>query len=195
MSTLTSRSAAPWPKLRRKWTRLPKWHCQKVKTTQQAAKPDPAVAKKDESPGPTPPAADMTPSLFAAEQNAEPTTQAAEEEGETQSHDRNKSAFSQLYIQRRETSGSGSEDDAGRSENHLQPPISGTGHGRNHGARGFGGTSAVQLCSCNRDQGINRNARSGRNRTAIRTTADGLESTTAMSARGLLIGRRGGGVL
>jgi PRTRC genetic system protein E len=55
---------------------------QKVKTTQQASKPDPAVAKKDELPGPTPPAAETTPSLFAAEQNVEPTTQAAKEEGE-----------------------------------------------------------------------------------------------------------------
>ena len=54
---------------------------QKVKTTQQASKPDSAVAKKDESPGPALPAAETTPSLFAAEQNAEPTTQAAEEEG------------------------------------------------------------------------------------------------------------------
>src|SRR6266436_7287946 len=53
---------------------------QKVKTTQQASKPDLAVAKKDESPEPAPPAAETTPSLFAAEQNAEPTTQAAEEE-------------------------------------------------------------------------------------------------------------------
>ena len=53
---------------------------QKVKTTQPASKPDP-VAKKDESPGPAPPAAETTPSLFAADQNAEPTTQAAEEEG------------------------------------------------------------------------------------------------------------------
>jgi PRTRC genetic system protein E len=53
---------------------------QKVKTTQPASKPDP-VARKDESPGPAPPAAETTPSLFAAEQNAEPTTQAAEEEG------------------------------------------------------------------------------------------------------------------
>lgn len=53
---------------------------QKVKTTQHASKPDP-VAKKDESPGPATPAAETTPSLFAAEQNAEPTTQAAETEG------------------------------------------------------------------------------------------------------------------
>ena len=53
---------------------------QKVKTTQQTSKPDPAVAKKDESPGPTEPEADTTPSLFALEQNAEPTTQAAGEE-------------------------------------------------------------------------------------------------------------------
>jgi len=59
---------------------------QKVKTTQHASKPDPAIAKKDESPGPTAPAADTTPSLFAAQQNAEPTTQAAgEEEGEATS--------------------------------------------------------------------------------------------------------------
>lgn len=54
---------------------------QKVKTTQQASKSDPAVAKKDESPGPTATAADTTPSLFAAPQNAEPTIQAAKEEG------------------------------------------------------------------------------------------------------------------
>ena len=54
---------------------------QKVKTTQQAPKPDPTVAKKDQSPGPTAPAADTTLSLFAAQQNAEPTTHAAEEEG------------------------------------------------------------------------------------------------------------------
>ncbi|HZQ69557.1 MAG TPA: PRTRC system protein E [Terriglobales bacterium] len=54
---------------------------QKVKTTQQASKPDPAVAKKDEPPRPTAPAADTTPSLFAAQQSAEPTTQAPGEEG------------------------------------------------------------------------------------------------------------------
>ena len=54
---------------------------QKVKTTQQVSKPNPAVAKKDESPGPAAPAADTTPSLFAAAQNAEQTTQAAGEEG------------------------------------------------------------------------------------------------------------------
>jgi len=59
---------------------------QKVKTTQQAPKPDPTVAKKDQSMGPTAPAADTTPSLFAAQQNAEPTTQAAGEvEGEATS--------------------------------------------------------------------------------------------------------------
>lgn len=59
---------------------------QKMKTTQQAPKPDPAVTKKDEPPRPTAPAADTTPSLFAAQQNAEPTTQAAEEvEGEATS--------------------------------------------------------------------------------------------------------------
>lgn len=54
---------------------------QKVKTTQQGPKPDPAVAKKHEAPGPTGPTADTTPSLFAAQQNAEATTQAAGEEG------------------------------------------------------------------------------------------------------------------
>jgi PRTRC genetic system protein E len=53
---------------------------QKVKSSQQASKPDPAVAKKDESLRPTPTAADTTPSLFAAQQDAEPTTQAAGEE-------------------------------------------------------------------------------------------------------------------
>ncbi len=54
---------------------------QKVKTTQQTAKPDPAVAKKDESPGPAAPATDTTPSLFAAQQDAEPTTPATGQEG------------------------------------------------------------------------------------------------------------------
>jgi PRTRC genetic system protein E len=54
---------------------------QKVKTTQQASKPDPAVGKKDESLGPAPPAAETTPSLFAAQQNAESPMQAAGEEG------------------------------------------------------------------------------------------------------------------
>ena len=54
---------------------------QKVKTTQQGPKPDPAVAKKHEAPGPTGPTADTTPRLFAAQQNAEATTQAAGEEG------------------------------------------------------------------------------------------------------------------
>ena len=55
---------------------------QKVKTTQQALKPNPGVAKKEEFPEPAPLAAETTPSLFAAEQNAEPTTQAAGDEGE-----------------------------------------------------------------------------------------------------------------
>jgi PRTRC genetic system protein E len=54
---------------------------QKVKTTQQASKPDPAVAKKDESPGLTAPASDTSPSLFAPRQNADPPAQAAGEEG------------------------------------------------------------------------------------------------------------------
>ena len=54
---------------------------QKVKETQRASKTDPAVAKKDEPTGPTTPAADTTPSLFAPPQNAEPTSQAAAEEG------------------------------------------------------------------------------------------------------------------
>ena len=54
---------------------------QKVKTTLQTSKADPAVAKKDESPGPAAPAIDTTPSLFAAQQDAEATTQAAGQEG------------------------------------------------------------------------------------------------------------------
>jgi PRTRC genetic system protein E len=54
---------------------------QKGKTTQPASKTDPAVAKKDEPTGPTTPADDTTPSLFAPPQNAEPTSQAAAEEG------------------------------------------------------------------------------------------------------------------
>jgi PRTRC genetic system protein E len=53
---------------------------QKMKTTQQVSKPNPAVGQKDESPGPAAPAVDTTPSLFAAQPNAEPTTQAAGEE-------------------------------------------------------------------------------------------------------------------
>jgi PRTRC genetic system protein E len=55
----------------------------KVKTTQQASKADPAVAKKDESPGPAAPAADATPSLFSAQQNDETTTEPTGEEGGT----------------------------------------------------------------------------------------------------------------
>jgi len=54
---------------------------QKVKTTQQTSKPDPTVAKKDESPGPAAPVADRTPSLFAAQLDAEPPTQADGQEG------------------------------------------------------------------------------------------------------------------
>jgi len=54
---------------------------QKVKTTQQTSKADPAVAKKDESPWPAASATDTTPSLFAAQQDAEPTTPAAGQEG------------------------------------------------------------------------------------------------------------------
>jgi hypothetical protein len=54
---------------------------QKGKATQEASKSDPAVAKKAESPGPTAPAADTTPSLFAPQQNAEPMEQEAGEEG------------------------------------------------------------------------------------------------------------------
>ena len=54
---------------------------QKVKTTQPAPRLDPAVAKKDESPGLTAPAPDTTPSLFAPQQNADPPAQAAGEEG------------------------------------------------------------------------------------------------------------------
>jgi PRTRC genetic system protein E len=127
---------------------------QKGKSTQQASKADPAVAKKDEAPRPTAPADDTTPSLFAPQQSAEPTTQAAGDEGEKLHHDRRKSAVSQLYVQRRETSGPGSEDDAGRSENHLQPPISRARHGRNHGARSLWGTTAIQLCESYWDEGV-----------------------------------------
>ena len=54
---------------------------QKVKTTQQAPRLDPAVVKKDESPGLKTPASDTTPSLFAPQQNADPPAQAAGEEG------------------------------------------------------------------------------------------------------------------
>ncbi len=42
---------------------------QKVKETQRTSKADPAIAKKDESPGPTAPAAEMTPILFSAQHN------------------------------------------------------------------------------------------------------------------------------
>src|SRR5439155_26296839 len=101
---------------------------------------------KDQAPGPTEPAADTTPSLFAPQQNAEPTTQAAAQEGGKLHHDRRKCAVSQLYVQRRKTSGPRSEDDAGRSENHLQPPISRAGYGSNHGARSLWRTTAIQLC-------------------------------------------------
>ena len=59
---------------------------QKAKTTQPASKPVPAIAKKDESPTPTAPATDTTPSLFAAQQNTETVAQVAgEEKGEATS--------------------------------------------------------------------------------------------------------------
>ena len=61
---------------------------------------------------------------------------------------------SQLYIQRRETSGPGSEDDAGRSKNHLQPSISRTGYGRNNGTRSLWRTIAVQLCESYRNKRV-----------------------------------------
>jgi PRTRC genetic system protein E len=54
---------------------------QKGKTTQQTSKPDPVVAKKDESTGPAAAATDTTPSLFAAQQDVEPTRPAAGQEG------------------------------------------------------------------------------------------------------------------
>src|SRR5580704_16423055 len=74
--------------------------------------------------------------------------------GEKPHHDRGKSAVSQVYVQRRETSGPGSEDEAGRSKNHLQPSISRTGYGRNHGARSLRRATAVQLCESYWDKGI-----------------------------------------
>ena len=54
---------------------------QKVKTAQQASKADPAVAKKEESPGTTAPAAEMTPSLFAAQQLPADSPAGAGEQG------------------------------------------------------------------------------------------------------------------
>ena len=65
---------------------------QKVKTTQQASKPDPAVAKKDESPGPAPPAPKRHRVCSLRSKTPNQRAQAAEEEGGKQSHDRNKSA-------------------------------------------------------------------------------------------------------
>ncbi len=56
---------------------------QKGKTTQQSSKADPVVSKSDDPPRPAAPAADTTPSLFSAQQNAETTTQATREEGGT----------------------------------------------------------------------------------------------------------------
>ena len=56
---------------------------QKAKTTQHVSKPESPTAKKDDSAGPVPPAGESTPSLFAAQQNADPTTQTAGEEGRT----------------------------------------------------------------------------------------------------------------
>ena len=59
---------------------------QKAKTTQQASKPVPAIAKKDESPKPPAPATDTTPTLFAAQPNTETVAQVAgEEKGEATS--------------------------------------------------------------------------------------------------------------
>jgi PRTRC genetic system protein E len=60
---------------------------QKGKTTQQASKADPAVAKKDEAPRPTTPADDTTPNLFAPQQNAEPRRRRPEKKGKCRMSD------------------------------------------------------------------------------------------------------------
>jgi PRTRC genetic system protein E len=55
---------------------------QKVKAAQHAPKADPATAKEEEAAAPAPTAADITPSLFAAEpQTTEPAAQVAGEKG------------------------------------------------------------------------------------------------------------------
>ncbi len=80
---------------------------QKMKTTQQASKPDSAVAKKDESPGPTAPQPIRHRVCSLRSKTRNQRCRRPEKKGEKLHHDRRKSAVSQLYVQRRETSGPG----------------------------------------------------------------------------------------
>jgi len=81
---------------------------QKGRTTQQASKPDPAVTKKDEPPNRQrlQPIRHRVCSLRSKALNQR-RTRPEKKEGKPY-HDRCESAVSQLYIQRRETSGPGS---------------------------------------------------------------------------------------
>jgi len=129
---------------------------QKVKTTQQAPRLDPAVVKKDESPGLSAPAPDTTPSCSLRSKTPTRQLRRPEKKEGKLRHDRCKSTFSQLYLQRCEASGSGSEDHAGRSENHLQPSIPRAGNRGRYRARNCGRASAVQLRQSDRDERVAR---------------------------------------
>ncbi len=127
---------------------------QKVKTTQQTSKPDRRSRRRTNRQGRQRPQPIRHRVCSLHRKTPNHQRKQADKKGEKPHHDRGESTISQLYVQRRETSGPGSEDDAGRSENHLQPPISRTGYGRNHGARSFRRTIAVQLCESYWDKGV-----------------------------------------
>ena len=69
-------------------------------------------------------------------------------------HDRRETVISQLHLQRCQTSGSRSTNDARRSEEPLQPPIPRTRHSRDIRTRGVRRPDAVQLREGDRDEGL-----------------------------------------
>jgi len=128
---------------------------QRVKATQQATKTDPAT-KNEQTAAPTPAAAETTIFSVRRRRLQNQWGRRWEKKGEKLHHDRSKSAVSQLYLQRCKTSGPGSEDDTGRSENHLQPSISRAGNRGRCRARNCGGASAVQLRQGDWDERVAR---------------------------------------
>src|SRR6266496_108961 len=154
MSTLTLRSAIPWPKPRRKWTRLQRPHARRERRRNRPRSLIPWSRRVTIRHGWQRPQPIRRRVCSRHSKTPKQRHKQLEKKGEQPHHDRRKSAVSQLYLQRRETSGPGSEDDAGRSENHLQPSISRTRYGRNHGTRIVWRTAAIQLCESYWDEGI-----------------------------------------
>src|SRR6266404_2326869 len=154
MSTLTSRSAAPWPKPKQKWTRLPRRHARRGRHRNRPRRLIQWSRRRTSHQGRQRPQPIRHRVCSLRSKTPNQRRRRAEKKGEKLHHDRHKSAVSQLHVQRGETSGPGSEDDAGRSKNHLQPPISRARHGRNHGARSLWRTIAIQLCESYWDEGV-----------------------------------------